>query len=68
MSVHFPKPKSLGANVKVELDLSDYATKVNLERAKCIDTLDFDRKYDVPSVVKFRICDKLFIQTHLLRH
>ena len=23
----FPKPKSLGANVKVELDLSNYATK-----------------------------------------
>ena len=24
---YFPKPKSLGANVKVELDLSDYAKK-----------------------------------------
>ena len=28
MSEYFPKPKSLGANVKVELDLSNYATKV----------------------------------------
>ena len=27
MSEDFPKPSSLGANVKVELDLSNYATK-----------------------------------------
>ena len=27
MSEYFPKPNSLGANVKVELDLSNYATK-----------------------------------------
>ena len=27
MSKDFPKPKSLGANVKFELDLSNYATK-----------------------------------------
>ena len=27
MSDYFPKPKSLGTNVKVELDLSNYATK-----------------------------------------
>ena len=27
MSDNFPKPKSLGANIKVELDLSNYATK-----------------------------------------
>ena len=27
MSKNFPKPKSLGENVKVELDLSNYATK-----------------------------------------
>ena len=24
--------------------------------------------YDMPSVTKFRICDKLFVQTQLLRH
>ena len=29
MSKYFPKPKSLGANVKVELDLSNYATKAD---------------------------------------
>ena len=31
MSKYFPKPKSLEANVKVELDLSNYATKVDLK-------------------------------------
>ena len=30
MSEYFPKPKSLGAHVKVELDLSNYATKADL--------------------------------------
>ena len=31
MSKYFPKPKSLGANVKIELDLSNYATKADLQ-------------------------------------
>ena len=31
MSECFPKPKSLGANVKVELDLSNYAAKADLK-------------------------------------
>ena len=30
MSEYFPKPTSLGANVKVEIDLSNYATKADL--------------------------------------
>ena len=29
MKEYFPKPKSLGANVKVELDLSNYVTKAD---------------------------------------
>ena len=29
MGEYFPKPKSLGANVKVELDLSNYATNAD---------------------------------------
>ena len=29
MSEYFPKPNYLEANVKVELDLSNYATKVH---------------------------------------
>ena len=34
MSKYFPKPKSLGENVKIKLDLSRYAIKG-------VDTLDF---------------------------
>ena len=30
MSEYFPKPKSLEVNVKVELDLSNYASKTDL--------------------------------------
>ena len=33
MSEYFPKPKSSGANAKVELDLSNYATKTDLKNA-----------------------------------
>ena len=33
MSEYFPKPKPLRRNVKVELDLSNYATKVDLKNA-----------------------------------
>ena len=33
MSEYFPRPKSLGANVKVELDLPNYATKADLKNA-----------------------------------
>ena len=38
MGDYFPKPKSLGKNVKVELDLSTYATKADLKNATGIDT------------------------------
>ena len=31
MSEYFPEPKSLGGRVKVELDLSNYATKADLK-------------------------------------
>ena len=31
MNEYFPKPKTSGANVKVELDLSNYATKADLK-------------------------------------
>ena len=31
MSKYFPKPNYLGATVKVELDLSNYATKTDLK-------------------------------------
>ena len=44
MSEYFPKPKSLGANVKIELDLSNYATKADLRNATIVDTPDFAKK------------------------
>ena len=38
MSEYLPKPNPLGANVKVELDLSNYATKTDLKNATEADT------------------------------
>ena len=43
MSEYFQKPKSLEANVKVELDLSNYATKADLKNATGVDTSDFPK-------------------------
>ena len=41
MSEYFPKPKSFRANVKVESDLSNYATTADLKNATDVDSLDF---------------------------
>ena len=41
MREHFPKPKSFGENVKVELDLSNYTTKADLKNATSVDTSHF---------------------------
>ena len=41
MSEYFPKSKSLVANVKAELYLSNYATKAYLENATGFDTPSF---------------------------
>ena len=41
MSEYFPKPRPLGGNVKVQLDLSNYATKADLKKAAGVDTLKF---------------------------
>ena len=38
MSEYFPEPKSSGGRVKVELDLSNYATKADLKNATGVDT------------------------------
>ena len=40
----FPKGKSLGANLKVKLDLSNYVTKSDLKNAAGVDTFDFAKK------------------------
>ena len=50
MSKHFPKPKSLGANVKVELDLSNYTTKADLKNLIGVDTSDFVKKADLANL------------------
>ena len=44
MSEYFPRPKSLEANVKVQLDLSNYATKADLKNAPGVETSDFSKK------------------------
>ena len=59
MSEYFPKASSLGANVKVELDLSNYATKADLKMQQeskktdlvksNVDKLDIDKLKNVPS-------------------
>ena len=41
MSKYFPKPKFLGENVKIELNLSSHATKADLKNWARVHTLDF---------------------------
>ena len=48
---YFPKPKSLGASVKVELNLSNYATKSDLKNATGVDaTSDFAKKTELANL------------------
>ena len=56
MSEYFPEPKSSGGKVKVELDLSNYATKADVKNAIGFDT--FPKKFDVSSL---KYVDKLDI-------
>ena len=44
MSECFPEPKSSGGRVKVELGLSNYATKTDLENATGVHTSKFVKK------------------------
>ena len=50
MSEYFPKPKFSGRRVKVELDLSNYATKSVLKNATGVDTSKFAKKVDLASL------------------
>ena len=50
MSKYFTEPKSLGANVIVELDLSNYATKTDLKNATRVDTSSFAKKTDLANL------------------
>ena len=55
MSEYFPEPKSSGGKVKVELDLSNYATKADLKNATGVDTSKFAKKVDLASL-KSKVC------------
>ena len=46
MSACFPESKSLGGRVKVELDLSDYATKADLKTATGVNMPKFAKNID----------------------
>ena len=50
MSKHFPKLKSLGGKVKVELDMSTYATKTDLKTLAEFDTSSFAKRIDLASL------------------
>ena len=50
MNEYFPKLKTLGGNLKIELDLSYYMTKADLKNATGVDTLNFAKKSDIASL------------------
>ena len=50
MAEYFPKPNSLGANVKVKLDLSNYATETDLKNVTGVDTSYFDIRTDLANL------------------
>ena len=60
MSEHFPEPKSL-RKVKVDLDLSNYATKTDLKNTVGTDTSSFAKKVDLANLKSDR--DILVIDT-----
>ena len=50
MSGYYPEPKSSGGRVKVELNLSNYATKADLKNAAGVDTSKCAKKIDLPNL------------------
>ena len=50
MNEYFPEPSTLGRKVKVELDLSNYATKIDLKNVTGIDTSSFSKKFDLANL------------------
>ena len=50
MIEYFPEPKSSGGRVKVELDLSNYATKADLKNVTGVDTSKFAKKVNLASL------------------
>ena len=61
MSKDFPKPfRSFGGNIKVEVDLSNYATKTDLKNVTHNDTSSFTLKTNL-TILKTEV-DKLDIE------
>ena len=50
MSEYFLEPKCSRGRVKVELDLSNYATKADLKNATGVDTSKFAKKVDLTNL------------------
>ena len=50
MSEYFPEPKLSEGSVKVELDLSNYATKTDLKNATVVDTSSFAKSVDLANL------------------
>ena len=50
MSQYFPPYRSSGSNIKVELDLSSYATKTNLKNVTHVDVISFASKTNLASL------------------
>ena len=50
MSQYFPPYRSSGGNIKVELDLSNYATKTDLKNVTHVDVSSFASKTNVASL------------------
>ena len=49
MSEYFPETKSSGGKVEVELDIYNYATKLDLKNGTGVDIRKFAKKVDVAS-------------------
>ena len=47
MNEYFPEPQSSGGRVKVELDLSNYATKTDLKNLTVVNMSYFAKKFDL---------------------
>ena len=51
MSQYFPKPfRSFGGNINVKVDLSNYATKIDLKNLTHVDTSNFALKTNLSSL------------------
>ena len=50
MNEYFPESKSLGGRMRVELELSKYATKADLKNVRGVDISKFPRKTDLANL------------------